>query len=87
MTEPRYCKNCGFVGVHKVAREISGGQWAMLICCFLLLIVPGIVYGLHLATGGGAELFWVCPKCQARLMSVPVDSPVAQAGLKQTGAA
>jgi hypothetical protein len=82
---PKYCTKCGYIGAHNVASEVSGSQWAALIFFLLLFVIPGVIYALHLATGGGARRFNVCPKCAARGMAVPVDSPVAQTELKATG--
>jgi hypothetical protein len=82
---PKYCTKCGYVGAHNVTSEISGSQWAALVFFLLLFVIPGVIYALHLATGGGARRFNVCPKCGARGMAVPVDSPVAQTELKAAG--
>jgi hypothetical protein len=81
----KYCTRCGYVGAHNVGSEISGSQWAALIFFLLLFVIPGVIYALHLATGGGARRFNICPKCGARRMAVPVDSPVAQTELKAAG--
>jgi hypothetical protein len=79
MSEMRFCKRCGYLGRHPIESEITGGQWATLIVLLLCFILPGVAYGIYLASGGGAKGFYVCPKCGARRMSVPPDSPVALA--------
>lgn len=79
MSEPRYCTRCKFVGVHRIDSEVSSAQWAALVFWLLLLVLPGLIYAIHLATGGGSRRFYVCPKCGARRMSVPLDTPIAQA--------
>jgi Double zinc ribbon len=83
MAKPRYCKRCGFVGVHNVEKEITGAQWAALVVLLLLLVIPGIVYGIYLAMGGGAKGYYICPKCGARRMSIPSDSPLVGSQIPQ----
>ena len=85
MAEARYCTKCKFIGPHGVEREVTGSQWAMLVFWLLCFVIPGVIYALHLATGGGARRFYVCPKCGARRMSVPVDAPIAQMELAAAG--
>jgi hypothetical protein len=75
---PVFCRRCGTVAVHNVRREITGGQWAGLAVALICFVIPGVIYGIHLATGGGARKRYRCPSCGAMGMWVPVDSPVAQ---------
>jgi len=80
--QPRYCKRCGFVGKHPTEGEITGGQWAGVVFLLLLFIIPGVLYLLHLMTGGAGKRLYVCPQCGARRMSIPADSPIAQGALR-----
>lgn len=82
--DPVCCTRCGYAGPHQVAREITSGQWAALIVFFLLFVLPGVIYGIHLATGGGSRYVRVCPKCRARRAWVPLNSPTAIAIAKVT---
>jgi hypothetical protein len=74
-----FCTRCGFTGPHSVTREITGGQWATLVALLLCFVIPGVVYAVHLGTGGGSRYVRVCPKCRAQRMWVPLDSPAAKA--------
>ena len=78
MADIRYCTRCKFMGRHPIDTEISGGQWAALVALTLCFVLPGVIYAIHLATGGGSRRFYVCPKCGGRRVSAPLDSPVAQ---------
>jgi hypothetical protein len=74
-----FCRRCGVVAVHNVRREISGAQWAGLAVALICFVLPGVIYGIHLATGGGSRKRYQCPSCGAMGMWAPLDSPVAQA--------
>jgi hypothetical protein len=79
--DQRFCRKCGTVAVPRISREITSGQWAGLVVLLVCGIIPGLIYGLHLATGGGARRIGVCPSCGGRGVTVPLDSPVAKAEL------
>jgi hypothetical protein len=80
--DPVFCTRCCFAGPHKVTREITGGQWAALVALLLCFVIPGVIYAIHLGTGGGSRYVRVCPKCSARRMWVPLNSPAARASKK-----
>jgi hypothetical protein len=73
-----FCTRCGYAGRHNVTREITGGQWAALVALLLCFVIPGVIYAIHLGTGGGSRYVRVCPKCSAQRAWVPLDSPVAR---------
>lgn len=70
----RRCTRCGVIGSHDVEWEVASAQWVCLIVLLLCGILPGILYGLHLATGGGEHGLWVCESCGARRASVPATT-------------
>jgi DNA-directed RNA polymerase subunit RPC12/RpoP len=80
--EPRFCTRCKSQVVHPIENEVTGGQWAILVALILCFVLPGVLYAVYLACGNGARRLYVCPKCGARRMSVPLDSPAARAEIK-----
>jgi hypothetical protein len=87
MTELRYCKRCGNVGEHWIEKHITGGQWLTVVFLLLLGIIPGVIYLIYLGLTGGDKALWVCPKCGARLQSVPLSSPIAQETMQKSAQA
>jgi hypothetical protein len=80
--DPVFCTRCGYTGRHRVEYEITGGQWATLFVLLLLGVLPGIIYGISLAMGGGNQGVRVCPECRAKRMWAPVDSPAARSATR-----
>jgi hypothetical protein len=76
-----FCTRCAYAGPHDVTREITSGQWAALVALLLCFVIPGVIYAIHLGTGGGSRYLRVCPKCRAQRMWVPLDSPAARAAV------
>jgi 4-amino-4-deoxy-L-arabinose transferase-like glycosyltransferase len=66
----KLCKNCGFTGL---PYRKTKGSLVLEILCWLLLIVPGIIYSFWRITSRHDA----CPGCHSSDL-IPLDSPLAQ---------
>ena len=66
----KVCKNCGFTGL---PYRKTKGSLLLEIVCWLLLIIPGIIYSFwRITTRHDA-----CPSCHSSDL-IPIDSPLAK---------
>jgi hypothetical protein len=69
-----YCPHCGTVAIPQYRKS---GSTILEVLLWLFFLVPGIIYSIWRAS----TRCWVCPKCD-HTGTIPVDSPNAQAALK-----
>jgi len=70
----KYCLDCGFIGKPK---QKTPGTFLWEIVLWLFFLVPGVIYSIWRLMAR----YQGCAKCGGKRI-VPVDSPVAQAAIR-----